>query len=370
MLRFKGAEHFRQRLVLSTLSGRPIRIDDIRAADQAPGLRDHEASLLRLLEKLCDGVVVEINETGTSLRYRPGLVVGGAGLEHDCGAGRAIGWFLEPLAVLALFGRKPLEATLRGVTNDGVDPGVDAWRAATLPLLRAATGADGFELKVVRRGCRPGGGGEVELRVPVLRALPPVSLTDEGMVKRVRGVAHASRVAPAAANRLVDGARGVLNALLADVYIFTDAARGAEAGASPGFGLTLVAETTSGRLLSAEASAAPRAPRGAGAAVGDAEAEAPEDVGRRAAAALLEEVSRGGVVDSAHQGLAILLCALGPEEVGELRLGPLTPHAVRTLRHVRDFLGVTFAVRPERGSRTIFLSCVGAGVENRSRRLG
>ena len=42
------------------------------------------------------------------------------------------------------------------------------------------------------------------------------------MVKRVRGVAFATRVSPQMCNRLVDGARGVLNALLSDVYIFTD----------------------------------------------------------------------------------------------------------------------------------------------------
>lgn len=65
MLKFKGCQHFRQRLICSTLSGRAIRIDDIRAADpESPGLRDFEASFLRLLEKLTNGCVVEINETG------------------------------------------------------------------------------------------------------------------------------------------------------------------------------------------------------------------------------------------------------------------------------------------------------------------
>ena len=83
-----------------------------------------------------------------------------------------------------------------------------------------------------------------------------------GMVKRVRGVAHCTRVAPAAASRMVDGARGVLNALLADVYVFTDAMSGAEGGASPGFGLALAAETTAGLLLGAQAASPPpvRAP--------------------------------------------------------------------------------------------------------------
>lgn len=51
---------------------------------------------------------------------------------------------------------------------------------------------------------------------------------------------------------MVDGGRGVLNKFLADVYIFTDSMPGKEGGNSPGYGLTLVAETTSGGLISAE----------------------------------------------------------------------------------------------------------------------
>ena len=37
------------------------------------------------------------------------------------------------------------------------------------------------------------GGGEVTLRVPVVKELPPVSLTNEGLVKRIRGVAHSMK---------------------------------------------------------------------------------------------------------------------------------------------------------------------------------
>ena len=76
-----------------------------------------------------------------------------------------------------------------------------------------------------------------------------------GAVKRIRGVAHSMRVSPQSSNRMVDGARGVLNALLADVYIFSDHMSGPEAGRSPGFGTMLVAETTTGCLISAESTA-------------------------------------------------------------------------------------------------------------------
>ena len=78
MLKFKGAQQLRQRLVFATLSSRAVQISDIRVADQSPGLRDFEACLLRLLEKVTDGCTVEINETGepTDVRvadWSPGL---------------------------------------------------------------------------------------------------------------------------------------------------------------------------------------------------------------------------------------------------------------------------------------------------------
>ena len=63
-----------------------------------------------------------------------------------------------------------------------------------------------------------------------LRACQPVIWEDEGMVKRVRGVAFTSRVAPQTAARMVDAARGLLNRLLPDVFIFTDHYSGIDSG--------------------------------------------------------------------------------------------------------------------------------------------
>ncbi|CAD7704662.1 unnamed protein product [Ostreobium quekettii] len=374
MLKFTGSECFRQRLVCSTLTGRPIRIDQIRSKDEDPGLRDFEACLLRLTEKISDGCVVQINQTGTCLRYRPGFVLGGSNLVHNCGTSRSIGYFLEPLVLLAIFGKKPLSITLQGITNDDTDQGIDTWRTVTLPLIRKLCGIeDGLELQIVKRGARPGGGGEVRLRVPVVREVPSIKWTDEGMVKRIRGVAYSTKVSPQNTNRMVDGARGILNRLLADVYIFTDAVSGKQSGNSPGYGINLVAETTSGCYVSSEACASYRQGQGKGPSalqgqVAEEVLVVPEDIGKHAAAALLEEVHRGGVVDGCHQALLILLCALGPELINEVRLGPLTPYAVQMLRHVKDFFGITFSIRPENDHGTIFMSCVGVGVKNLGRR--
>lgn len=165
-LRLRGCAHFRQRLVCATLSGRPVVIEDIRAEDEAPGLTDFEANFLRLLDRLTNGSHIEVNETGTKLKYSPGFVVGGR-IEHDCGTARAIGWFLEPLAALAPFGKLPLHAELRGITNDNVDTSVDAFKAMTLPLLKHFGLDEGLDFKIKKRGAPPLGGGEVR---PSVRA--------------------------------------------------------------------------------------------------------------------------------------------------------------------------------------------------------
>lgn len=64
VLRFKGHGHLRHRLVLSLISRRPVRIDEIRSTDEEPGLRECEVSFVRLLERISNGTLVEISYTG------------------------------------------------------------------------------------------------------------------------------------------------------------------------------------------------------------------------------------------------------------------------------------------------------------------
>ena len=82
-------------------------------------LPESEASFLRLMDKLTNGTRIEVNETGTSVTYVPGLLAGGR-LEHACSKRRGIGYYLEPVMMLAPFCKKPLQLTLHGVTNSQV----------------------------------------------------------------------------------------------------------------------------------------------------------------------------------------------------------------------------------------------------------
>ena len=64
-----------------------------------------------------------------------GLLTGGQ-VEHDCSLERGIGYYLEPLMSLGAFCKSPLNVTLRGVTNNQIDPTPDLLKQSSLPILK------------------------------------------------------------------------------------------------------------------------------------------------------------------------------------------------------------------------------------------
>ncbi|KAJ3333069.1 hypothetical protein HDU93_008801 [Gonapodya sp. JEL0774] len=412
VLRFEGHGGFRQRLVLATLAQKATTIHGIRPHDENPGLRDYEVSFLRLLEKVTNGSVIEISYTGTSVHYRPGVITGGD-VEHACPTSRAIGYFLEPLVALAPFSKLPFELALTGITNDNVDPSVDMIRTALLPVLRRFGGGleAGLELQIKKRGAAPLGGGLVRFLCPTVRQLKPLLFVDQGRIKRVRGVAYAARVSPQMANRVADAARGALTEFLPDVYVYSDVYKGEEAGKSPGYALTLVAESTAGALYHSEVAFQPTSQSttpsdendpttsSAKPTTGSASSSlrrlehhhstsssssdpdlathlknnyhfpTPEDLARRCVQGLLREIDLGGCVDSGCQWLACLMMVVAPEDVGKVRFGrEVTPFTIQYLRDIKTFFGSEFKVTEDPETSEVLLSCVGVGYVNFSKK--
>lgn len=59
--------------------------------------------------------MIECLWAGTKIKYKPGTVIGGRNLVHDCGVSRSIGYFLEPLIIIGLFAKKPITIRLKGI---------------------------------------------------------------------------------------------------------------------------------------------------------------------------------------------------------------------------------------------------------------
>jgi len=363
-LEYEGCNYMRLRLVLSTLSGKSLKITNIRAKETSPGLKEFEASLVRLFDKITNGSKIQVSETGTCLTYSPGLLTGGK-VEHDCSLERGVGYFLEPLLAVAPFCKNPLNVVLRGVTNNDLDPSPDLLKQSALPvLLKFILVDEGLEIKVDKRGCLPNGGGQVRFSCPVRKTLRPLQRLDQGKIMRIRGVAWATRVSPSVPNRMIESAKSLLLKFIPDVYIYSDHSTGAKSGKSPGFGLVLTAETTTGAYLSAEVISKPSG----------TEPTVPEDLAMQGANQLLEEVYRGGCVDSTVQSLALIMMALGPRDVSKVVTGPLSNYSVSCLRHLKDVFQIVFKLDNVEnedlkvGADKVSLACVGTGFTNLSKR--
>lgn len=359
MITLHGHQDFCLRLVLATLSGKPLRISKIRPDDLEPGLKDYEVSFLRLLEAVTNGSVIEISYTGTTVIYRPGLIIGGSHT-HKCPNSRGLGFFAVPLLLLGPFAKKPMSITLQGVTSSDLDIGVDSIRTAIFPIFEKF-GIDRQELRIVKRGSAPAGGGEIVLHLPhlVLQAKTVHATNSPNKVAKIRGIAYSTRVSPTNVNRTVEAAKEFLKPLGAETFIYTDAARGSDSGNSPGYGVTVVAETKAGWPIFAEGVASAQ--------------QTPEDLGQAVAAKLLEQISLGGLVPREQLPLVLILMVLGKEDVGRIVIGANTLDAeiVRVLRYIKQFWNIEAMITPNEGSEDNELLCTlrGSGFVSASKKV-
>ena len=122
---------------------------DIRPESTEPGLSNSEIGLIKLLELITNGTKVNINVTGTRFSFMPGIIHNGDGidLEFECPKERAISYYLELIIPVCIFGKVPLSLTLRGVTNNELDPSIDSIKEILLPFL-SKFGVEEASLKV------------------------------------------------------------------------------------------------------------------------------------------------------------------------------------------------------------------------------
>lgn len=222
-------------------------------------------------------------------------------------------------------------------------------------------------MKVIKRGLKPNGGGEIFFRMNCVKKLRNVQISKCGMVKRVRGIVYACKVSPTFANRTVESGKGVMLNFIPDVYINTDQLKGKLSGLSPGFGINMQAETNEGVVFSAECIS-----------TNHDRDTLPEDIGKECASKLLDEIYRSGCCDSTFQWMMMLFMALGPKSVSKVVVGPLSQYSIRFLQLLREFFGVTFKLdkfidedemleddeNEEERSPRVVLTCVGLGYSN------
>ncbi len=394
-IRFKSHQALAHRLVLSTLTGRAIHISQIRPSSHSePGLAPHEISFLRLLDAVTNGSSFEISYTGTALLYRPGLITGstsgtgahGGVITHNIEAScaRGVSYFLLPLCLLAPFSKAPFNIRFSGpgvvtAATPAGDISADTVRTGILPLYANFGIQNHIELRILRRSSLGadgrGGAGEVQFIFGHQVRLPKtIHIMNPGRVKKIRGVAYCTGVSASNNARMIEAARGVLNPMTSDTYIFSDVTSAPYVPSNQksdaavkrktgiGFGLSLVAESSTGALYSADLASPPSG------------GIPPEDLGRRCAYQLLETISGGGCVSLIAAPTVLTMMAMGSEDVGRVVLGKAvlgTQQLVNLGRDLRAFGTSAWGIRESTSGNQgdVVVSVVGRGVGNVGRKI-
>ncbi len=157
-----GGQIVRTALVLSLLTGRPIRVVNIRKGRKKPGLKTQHLFILRALRQITDSHIQGDRLGSLEIEFTPGPIRGGT-VYVDFQTAGSIPLFLQTLLPVSLFADQPVHLRIRGGTDVPMSMTWDYFVHVLVPYFRPLV--QRLEVRCRRRGYYPPGGGDVEIRV-------------------------------------------------------------------------------------------------------------------------------------------------------------------------------------------------------------
>ncbi len=193
-----GGQVLRSALSLSIVTGQAFRMFNIRARRAKPGLRWQHLTAVRAAQAVSSAIVEGAGLGATELTFAPGDLQGGRHA-FDVGTAGSTTLIAQTLIPALLHTSQPFQITIDGGTHNPMSPPFEFLAHTYLPLLRRM-GA-GVEVKLIRRGFYPAGGGRIELRVEKSAELTPIELCSRGLLLGKQAVAIVSRLPVSIAQR-------------------------------------------------------------------------------------------------------------------------------------------------------------------------
>lgn len=159
-----GGQILRSSLALSALTGKPLRIFNIRAGRKNPGLRPQHLTAVRAAAAICGAKVDGAKVNSTELNFEPTNLRGGSFTvdvsadQPSAGSGTLV---FQTVFPALLFAEQPSSVRIiRCGTHVPFSPPYDYIARVFLPMAQTV-GANG-ELKLVKAGWFPRGGANLK----------------------------------------------------------------------------------------------------------------------------------------------------------------------------------------------------------------
>ena len=156
-----GGQIVRTALALSTLTGKPFRIDKIRHNRSRPGLKPQHLSCIDALKQLANAQVKGAQAGSDSVGFFPGKIKV-ATLCIDIGTAGSITLLLQSLLLPCMFADAPVRIKIKGGTDTRWSIPIDYFTNVILPFFNELAS---IEIKNMRRGFYPKGQGFLDISV-------------------------------------------------------------------------------------------------------------------------------------------------------------------------------------------------------------
>ena len=326
-----GGQILRTAAAFSTILGRPVRVEKIRAGRRVPGLKRQHASALFVLAQATGGRVEGAVEGSSEVSFFPGEPRAGA-LSLDMGTAASITLVLQAVVPAVALSGSRFRLELTGGTDVPWSPTFDYFAG----VVREAFGRIGIEFQAAaeRRGYYPRGGGKVVATIEPCPGVRPLDLVAQGDLPGARVVSRCGGLPRRVAERQLSAASSLLEG--AGVKVLGAEVSEADSD-SPGSSV-LVHCACPTALLGADAIGARGKPS--------------EEVGREAAARFVADAESGACLDSNLADMVVPLLSLAPSP-SRVRVREVTSHLRSGLEIARQFTSCSWKTEPRAGGAVV-----------------
>jgi RNA 3'-terminal phosphate cyclase (ATP) len=199
-----GGQILRTSLSLSLITGTPLRLDNIRAKRDPPGLQKQHLTAVRAAAEIGRAEVAGDSVGSSRLEFRPGKVQAGD-YEFRIGTAGSTTLVLQTVLPPLLTASGPSRIVLEGGTHNIHAPPFEYLSSAFVPLLNLM-GAT-VTVRLGRYGFYPNGGGRISATVGPPAKWRRLDLPQRGPPERRSAVAVVSRLPRHIAERELDVVR-------------------------------------------------------------------------------------------------------------------------------------------------------------------
>lgn len=319
-----GGQFVRTAVALSALTGKAVKIVNIRGARPEPGLKTQHIEGIYSIGELCDAKITGLELGSRTLEFVPNEIQ-----PHDLkiriSTAGSIGLVLQAVMLAIAKVPEPILIDIKGGGTWGKwAPPVEYLKNVFLPLIGEKTKID-----VKKEGFYPKGGAEVLVETVPWKPRE-IELLESGKVEKLLGVSCASMPLARAkvAERQVDAAGIVLRQKLNKTL---DSEIRYKATDSTGSGILIYAITHNSIF--------------GGDAIGELRKSA-EEVGKEAARNLITDLAQGAVDRHAADMLLPYIALAG---TGKVKTPEITNHILTNASVIERFLPVQFKIEGEKG---------------------